>query len=104
MYEDPDSSSEFLPSSPCPCPEPISSEHLTSSDRLQSLESLYAKVNNNHTSETLYLLSTVIQVNKNYTKRSSLPNSRMDDCRSLEARSEESLSRSPSQVLMLLMS
>ena len=27
----------------------------------------------------------------------------MDDCRSLEARSEESLSRSPSQVLMLLM-
>ena len=104
MYEDPDSSSEFLPSSPCPCPEPISSEHLTSSDRLQSLESLYAKVNNNHTSETLYLLSTVIQVNKNYTKRSSLPNSRMDDCRSLEARSEESLSRSPSQVMMLLMS
>ena len=45
MYEDPDSSSEFLPSSPCPCPEPISSEHLTSSDQLQSLESLYAKVN-----------------------------------------------------------
>ena len=26
----------------------------------------------------------------------------MDDCRSLEARSEESLSRSPSQVLTLL--
>ena len=45
MYEDPDSSSEFLPSSPCPCPETISSQHLTSSDRLQSLESLYAKVN-----------------------------------------------------------
>ena len=39
-------------------------------------------------------------MNKNYTKRSSLPNSGMDDCRSLEDRSEESLSRSPSQVLI----
>ena len=46
MYEDPDSSSEFLPSSPRPCQENISSDHLTSADRLQSLESLYAKVGN----------------------------------------------------------
>ena len=33
-------------------------------------------------------------------KQTSLPSSRLEDCRSLDARSEESLSLSPSQVLI----
>ena len=57
MYEDPDSSSEFLPSSPCPCPQPISSE-----DRLQSLESLYAKVKQKMRFNVRFVLTSLLVV------------------------------------------
>ena len=56
MYEDPDDSSDFLPSSPGPLLGPA--------DRPQSLESLYAKVN------------------KTYTKRSSVSSPRASEASS----------------------